>query len=52
MDLSLSGVAPTDAGNLSAQRLNLTGHFAVWTSDEHRMAGRDARRCDGWGPMV
>jgi hypothetical protein len=39
-------------GNLSMLGMNPNGYQAVEGSDEHRKAGRDARRCDGREPMV
>ena len=40
------------AGNRPIVQLNPNGYSPVLGSDEHRKAGGDARRCDGWEPMV
>jgi hypothetical protein len=41
------GVNFKPVGNLSMLHMNPSGNLAVLGSDEHRRAGRDARRCDG-----
>jgi len=41
------GVYFKPVGNLSMLHVNPSGNLAVLGSDEHRRAGRDARRCDG-----
>ena len=39
-------------GNRPILHVNPNGYSAVLGGDEHRKAGGDARRCDGWEPMV
>jgi hypothetical protein len=46
------GVCFKQTRNLTMLQVNPSGTLAVLGSDEHRKTGRDARRCDGWGPMV
>jgi hypothetical protein len=42
-----AGVCFKPVRNLSMLQVNPSGTLAVLGSDEHRKAGRDARRCDG-----
>jgi hypothetical protein len=44
-----AGVCVRAVGNRPILHMNPIGYLAVLGSDEHRKAGGDARRCDGWG---